>query len=100
MSATDFGQFGLNAGAAIGLAAVPVDLEDQLREQRVVLGAGTGLGLALAPVVIAAGGDLEGCTQRANGLCGLHGVNPFEALAWGSERMPKVFFKISRCWRR
>ena len=31
---------------------------------------------------------------------GFHRVNPLEPLLGGSERMPKVFFRMSRWWRR
>jgi hypothetical protein len=32
-------------------------------------------------------------------MLGFQGVDPLEALLGGSERIPKVFFKTSRCWR-
>jgi hypothetical protein len=100
MSMAGFGQRPLNAGAAVGLAAVRVDLKDVLGQAHIFLGARTGLDLAAAPVVIPAGGYFQGGAERANGVLDFHRVNPLKPLFWGSERMPKVFFKISRCWRR
>ena len=90
----------LNAGAAVGLAALLMNLDDLLGQTFVFLGARAGPGLAVGPIVIAAGGNFEGFAERANGMFGFHRVNPLKALDGGSERMPKVFFKISRCWRR
>src|ERR1700678_2533864 len=90
----------LNAWAAVGLAAVLMHLDNLLGQPLVFLGAWAGLGLAGEPVVIAAGGDFQGFAQRTKGMLGFHRVNPLKPLDGGSERMPKVFFKISRCWRR
>jgi len=89
-----------DAGAAIGFAAGLMDLDNLLGQTRIFLGAQAGLGLAVAPVVIAAGGHFQGFAERANGMVGFHRVNPLEPLVGGSERMPKVFFRMSRCWRR
>src|SRR5208283_3913747 len=83
-----------------GLAALLMNLDDLLGPTLIFLGARAGLGLAVGPVVIAAGGDFQGFAQRANGMLGFHRVNPLKTLDGGSERMPKVFFKMSRCWRR
>ena len=100
MSLAGLAQLRLNAGAAIGLAAVSMDLDNLLDQARIFLGAWAGLSLAVEPVVIAAGGDFQGFAERANGVGSFHRVNPLKPLVGGSERMPKVFFKISRCWRR
>src|ERR1039457_6114328 len=100
MRAARFAQFLLNAWAAVSLAAVLVDLDNQLDKARIFLGARAGLRLAVGPVVITTGGNFQGFAERANRMFGFHRVNPLKALLGGSERMPKVFFKMSRCWRR
>ena len=100
MSVASLAQDHLNAGAAVGLAALFMDPDNLLNQTRICLGARAELGLAVEPVVIAAGRDFQGVAERANGMVGFHRVNPLKTLVGGSERMPKVFFKISRCWRR
>src|SRR5205814_5912174 len=89
----------LDAGAAVGLPAGLVDLENLRRQLDILLGTRAGLGLALDPVVIAAGGDLQDRAQRPDGVLGFHRVNADIPLVGGSERMPNVFFNMSRCWR-
>ena len=100
ISVAGFVQRHLNAGAAVGLAALLVDLDNQKSQARIFPGARAGLGLTVDPVVIAAGGNFQGFAERTNGMLGFHRINPLKTLDGGSERMPKVFFKISRCWRR
>src|SRR5271169_6550844 len=100
MSATGFAQLLLNARAAVGFAALQVDLGDLGHQLGSLLSSRAGFALAAKPVVIATGRDFQGFTQRANRVVGFHRVNPLIPLVGGSERMPKVFFKISRCWRR
>ena len=90
----------LNPGAAVGLAAGRMGLDNALDQLGVFPGAPAGLGLPVLPIVIAAGGNFQGLAERANGMLGFHRVNPLKAFLGGSERMPKVFFKMSRCWRR
>jgi hypothetical protein len=98
MSVAGLSQDHLDARAAVGLAAVLMDLGNLLEQARIFLGAWAGSGLAVEPVVIAAGGDFQGLAERANGMVGFHRVNPLKPLLGDSERMPNVFFKISRCW--
>src|ERR1017187_1543506 len=100
MRVTGSAQLHLNAGAAVSLTTVLMEADDSHQELRILQGPGAWLGLAVAPVIIATGGDLQGLTQRANGMLGFHRVNPLIPLVGASERMPKVFFRISRCWRR
>ena len=68
-----------------------------LSELLVFLGSGPGLVLTTAPVVIAAGAHFKSLAQRGNGVVGFQSVDALEALLGGSERMPKVFFRMSRC---
>jgi len=100
MRTTGFDQGLLNARAAVGLAAGQVNLSDLGNQQRILLGSGAGLGASVDPVVIATGRDFKGLAHRANGMFGFHRIDPLKALVGVSERMPKVFFKMSRCWRR
>src|SRR5712692_9689406 len=100
MRAAGFDQSLLNAWAAVSLAASQVDLGDLGPQQHILLGSGTGLPGPADPVVIATGGDFKGLAHRTNGMLGFHRVDPLKALVGVSERMPKVFFKMSRCWRR
>src|ERR1035438_5081837 len=100
ISVTGLVQRHLNAGAAVGLTALLVNPDNQKGQARIFLGARAGLGLAVNPAVIAAGGDFQSLAQRANGMLGFHRVNPLKTLDGGSDRMPKVFFKMSRCCRR
>jgi len=50
-------QLGLNPGAAVGLAAGRMELDNVLDQLGIFLGAPAGVGLPVVPVVIAAGGD-------------------------------------------
>src|SRR5437899_7542727 len=54
---------------------------------------------SLFPIVIAAGRDLQGLAHGRDGMLGFHCVDPLVTLLGGSEMIPKVFFKMSRCWR-
>src|ERR1035438_4078028 len=100
MSVTGSAQEHLNAGAAVCLPTILMEADDVHQELRILPGAGARLGLAVVPVIIAAGRDLQGLAQRANGMVGFHRVNALIPLVGVSERIPKVFFRISRCWRR
>src|SRR5262245_5859610 len=92
-------QGGGHARAAIGGAAVLVHLADLLAQQ--LIGLLTQTGLATAPGVVAAARDGEGRAQAAQGVMALHSAYPLEALLWGSAKIPKVFFSMSRCcWVR
>src|SRR3974390_3238631 len=97
MSVAGLAQDHLNAGAAVGLAAGLMDLDNLLDQARILLRPWAGLCLPAGPVVIATGRHFQGLTERANGMIGFHRVDPLKPLVGGSERMPKVFFKISRC---
>src|ERR1051325_8435755 len=90
-------QAGLDARSAIGLAALLVDAQDLLFKLLVFLPSPSRMYLALAPIVVTAGRDGKGPTEQRDGMVDFQGVDPLVALLGGSERMPKVFFKISRC---
>src|SRR5687767_2866897 len=62
-------------------------------------GAGTGIFLAIDPVVVATARDIQRLAESLNGKVSFQRVDALEPLFGGSERMPNVFFKISRCWR-
>ena len=93
ISVAGLAQGHLNARAAVGLAAVLMDLDSLLEQARIFLGARAGPGLAVEPVIIATGGYFQGFAEPANGVLGFHRVNPLKELIGGSERMPKVFLK-------
>ena len=84
-----------DAGTAVSLAAFPVGLRDQ-RQQRGI-GLGTNPRFTIRPRMIATARDVQRRTQLLNGVFGVHGFYPSKPLAGGSEIMPKVFFRMSRC---
>src|SRR5204863_5704116 len=88
----------LDARTAIALFTLLVVDGADLHTQTLVLPLPrTRLGLSPSPIIIATGRDLKTVAEMANGMFGFHRVNPAVPLLGGSERMPKVFFKISRC---
>ena len=95
-----------HARAAIFAATFPVRRHDQGRKLRIGLGAGARL--APDPGMVAATRDVQRPAQLGDGVFGLHRFYPFKPLPGGSEIMPKVFFRMSRCcatrcssrWRR
>ena len=89
----------LDSRGAIGLPAFFVNVHNARFELLVLLLALAGLLLAPPPVVVAAGRNLKGLAQMLDGMFGFQGVDPLVALFGGSEMIPKVFFKMSRCWR-
>jgi hypothetical protein len=92
----------LNARTAIRLSAAGKNGGDPAGELLIGQGAWAKAITALLPVVEAAGGDFKELTQSQDGVIGFHRMDPFIALGDGSERMPNVFFKMSRCsvkWR-
>ena len=95
-----FAQADLNAWAAVGLATVLMKAHDLSLQLLVLLGAQAGLTLPPTPVIVTTGRDDKGRTERADGVLVFQGVDPLEALFGGSEMIPKVFFKMSRCCRK
>ena len=85
---------------AIGLAALLMDLANLLLEVLVFLGTAARVLLAFVPVVIATGRNFKHPAESSDGMFSFQGVDPLVALLCGSERIPKVFFKMSRCWRK
>jgi len=92
-------QLHLYARSAVGLTALPMNARNLGFELLVLLLALAGLLLAPRPVVVPAGRDHKSLTQLLDGVFCFQGVDPLVALFGDSERMPKVFFKMSRCWR-
>lgn len=99
MVATFLGQLFMDAGAAISLAALFVESGDFSAQAFIFLVALARLGLARGPVVITAAGDIQQIAKVGNGILVFQRVDALEALFGSSERMPNVFFKMSRCWR-
>jgi hypothetical protein len=97
MALTASPQNGLNARSTIGLAALPMNAPDLPFEALILLRAWARGILSLPPIIVAAGGDFKRLTKRGDGMFAFQCGNPLEALFGGSERMPKVFFKMSRC---
>src|SRR5215468_2447789 len=89
-----------HARAAISLAALGVDSFNLLAQTLVLPGASTGSLVAFLPVIVAAGRDVQHLAKQLDGVVLFHRVDPLVALEGGSERMPRVFFRMSRCSRR
>src|SRR6185295_12864511 len=100
MSLATSAQNRLDARSSISLPTLLMDLADLLFEPLILLPAQPRLPLPFLPVIISTGGNAKGLAQCPDGMLASHDTNPFIPLLWGSERMPNVFFKISRCWRR
>jgi hypothetical protein len=97
MPMTQSTQAGLDTRATIRLPTLLVNAPDLLFEPKVFLHSPGRLALTPLPVVISAGRDLQRFTQHGYRMISFQGVDPFEALFGGSEMIPKVFFKMSRC---
>src|ERR1700677_2777735 len=80
---------------AIRLAALLVSLLDQEQQSGVGLGA-RSKGTA-GPRVITTARDCQRFTKLGDGVFLAHGFYPFKTSPDGSEIIPKVFFKMSRC---
>src|SRR6266699_1594794 len=93
-------QRNLDARSAIGLAALLVNAPDLLLQALILPGPLAGVLLPPAPVVVAAGPDLKSLAQSGDGMLSFQRIDPLESFFGGSEMMPKVFFKMSRCWRK
>src|SRR5271168_1245707 len=87
----------LDTRTAIGLPAASKNGGDLSGELLVRHRARSGVVTALLPVVKAAGGNLEELAQGQDGVIGFHRMDPCIAFGDGSERMPNVFFNMSRC---
>ena len=90
---------GEHARAAIGAAAARKAPGDQGRELGIALAARS---LRLASVrVKAAPADLKRLGQGTHRIVGVELLHHREALRGiSADKMPKAFFRISRCWRR
>ena len=92
-------RIGADARRAIGLTAVVMNFEHLLFKLLVLLSPSARRRLPLAPVVITAGRNLKGLAHGTDAMVLAHSLDPLVALGGGSEMMPKVFFRISRCSR-
>jgi len=92
-------QIAEHARAAIGAAAARKAPGDQGRELGIALAARS---LRLASVrVKAAPADLKRLGQGTHRIVGVELLHHREALRGiSADKMPKAFFRISRCWRR
>jgi len=93
-------QRALDARSTVGLAALLVNLADLLLQALVFQGSWAWLILPCAPGIIAAFGNGKGLAKHAHAVVRFQRVDPCEALLGGSERMPNVFFNMSRCSRK
>ena len=92
-------QFPDAARAAVGLPAVGMDRGNLPGERPVRHRARAGTSPPLSPAEAAAGGDGQVIAERQDGVIVFHRVHPGVTFSAGSERMPNVFFRMSRCWR-
>src|SRR5581483_3223736 len=92
---TAFGQPTGDPRRTVRLTAVLMGLGDQGQQRQVGLRSWSGL--ATDPGMITAAGHVQGLAQLIDGIISLHRFYPLEPPSDGSEIMPKVFFKMSRC---
>src|SRR6185295_16776818 len=89
-----------DAWAAVRMTAAGMNLCNGFGQRGIGLGARTGRGAALLPIVLTAFGHFQQFAESLDGMVRFHRVDPCVTLTDGSERMPSVFFKMSRCSRR
>ena len=102
MSKPKVTEFFDDSGRTVGLAAFGVDGRDLLNQCLILERTGPWALTSPIPVIEPAGRNLEVAAKHRDGMVGSHCVNPFVAFPDGSERMPNVFFRMSRCsckWR-
>ena len=102
MSKPKVTEFVDDSGRTVGLAAFGVDGRDLLNQCLILQRTGPWTLTSPIPVIEPAGRNLEVGAKRRDGMVGPHRVNPLVAFPDGSERMPNVFFRMSRCsckWR-
>ena len=102
MSKPKVTEFVDDSGRTVGLAAFGVDGRDLLNQCLILERTGPWALTSPIPVIEPAGRNLEVAAKHRDGMVGSHRVNPFVAFPDGSERMPNVFFRMSRCsckWR-
>src|ERR1043166_2136219 len=95
-----FAQFHADARATVGASALCMNGLDLLAQRPLLCGTRPRTAATLVPVVVATGGNVQVQAQRTDGVMVFHRVDPLVAFSDGSERMPKVFFRMSRCSRR
>lgn len=84
-------------GTALGLAAAEVEIGDLLGQVAILPGTRSGDDFAFSPVIVSTDRDFEHLAKSFDWIIEFHSRNPEEAFGVGSERIPKVFFKMSRC---
>ena len=102
MSKPKVTEFVDDSGRTVGLAAFGVDGRDLLNQCLILQRTGPWALTSPIPVIEPAGRNLEVGAKHRDGMVGSHRVNPLVAFPDGSERMPNVFFRMSRCsckWR-
>ena len=90
----------LDARSTVRLAALLVNLADLLLQALIFQGSWPRLILPVAPCIIAAFRNSKRVAEHAHAVVRFQRVDPCEALLGDSERMPKVFFRMSRCSRK
>src|SRR5436189_4495112 len=99
MTLPSIGQFPADARATIRSIIFLINRGDLRAQRGIGQRARTWRGLALGPIVVPAARHSEGFTKDLDRVLVFHFINPLVTLFGGSERMPKVFFRMSRCWR-
>ena len=82
------------ARAAVGLAALGMEEFDVFGPGQAFERPGAGIGLPVAPGVVAAGRNEHALAKSQKGVVGSQRVNAFKALVGGSARIPSVFFRM------
>ena len=82
------------ARAAVGLAALGMEEFDVFGPGQAFERPGAGIGLPVAPGVVAAGRNEHALAKSQKGVVGSQRMNAFKALVGGSARIPSVFFRM------
>ena len=90
-------QAGRDARAAVSAATLVEDACDVVVDAGVLLGAVAGMVAAIPPCVVAGSRDIERLAKSLYGMIRDHRVDGLAEVVLGSGRIPKAFFRMSRC---